>query len=521
VTRATGLTLALAAAGAMPLVAQTGFWREDERVIIADQSVVVAVAATENRVYVATAAGLGIYDRMFRQWAPPVTVADGYPREPVTVALADPADDAVWLGTATSVVRYRVMLRTFDAYPVGGGVRNLAFDRDDPFGALYVLTAAGWQQLPRGGLMLAPSGPPPGGRVVIPLGVREAEARLPFLRTMGANALLDDRLRSHRFTSAAVVPGVDEYWLGTNGMGLVRVDALVAQIEPVPAGLLSTGAGAVVAVGDGVWVGSDEQGRRSGLTWVSDDLQRFAYEEGPRGTGFRAGVVRALVAHGTEIWAGTDQGIVRVEPGVATRRVQTVDGLPDDDVYALAAGPAGVWVGTALGLALVPADSFAVRRTEGPLAPVLALAATGDSAWVGFTDGLGLAAPDGQVFAAPGADTLAELRDAIVALTLLGDTVVAATHNRLLWRAGAGPWHVERQLGEVAPIYALAGDAGGLWVGGAGGLARVRLAANSVIPFPVPRDAPAAVRGLAVTDRFIWLATPAGLVRFTRDALDR
>ncbi len=520
-TRAVPLSLALAAAGAMPLAAQAGFWREDERVIIADQSVVVAVAATESRVYVATATSLGMYDRVFRQWAPPVTVADGYPREPVTVALADPADEAVWLGTATSVIRYQPMLRTFDVYPVAGGVRNLAFDRDDPFGGLYILTAAGWQQLPRGGLMLIPSGPPSAGRFVTPLGVREAEARLPFLRTMGANALLDDRLRSYRFTSAAVVPGVEEYWLGTNGMGLVRVDALVALIEPVPAGLLSTGVGAVLAVGDGVWVGSDEQSRRSGLTWVSDDLQRFAYEEGPRGTGFRAGVVRALVAHGEEIWAGTDQGIVRIEPGVATRRIQTVDGLPDDDVFALAAGPAGVWVGTALGLAFVPADSFEVRRSEGPLAPVLALAAAGDSAWVGFTDGLGLAAPDGQVFAAPGADTLAELRDAIVALAMLGDTVVAATHNRLLWRAGAGPWHVERYLSEVAPIYALAGDAGGLWVGGAGGLARVRLAAQSVIPFPVPRDAPAPVRGIAVTDRYIWLATHAGLVRFTRDVLDR
>jgi ligand-binding sensor domain-containing protein len=512
--------LALAGAGATPLTAQAGFWREDERIIITDQSVVVAVAVTESRVYAATTTGLGVYDRRFGQWAPPVTMADGYPREPVTVALADPADDAVWLGTPTSVIRYRSVLRTFDAYPVPGGVRNLAFDRGDPFSGLYVLTGAGWQQLPRGGLMLVP-GPPPAGRLHTPLGVREAEARLPFLRTMGANVLLDERLRSFRFTSAAVVPGVEEYWLGTNGMGLVRVDALVAQIEPVPAGLLSSGAGAILAARDGVWVGSDEQSPRTGLTWVSDDLQRFAYEEGPPGTGFRAGVVRALVGRGKEIWAGTDQGIVRVEPGVATRRIQTVDGLPDDDVFALAAGSAGVWVGTAVGLVLIPSDSLEVRRTEGPLAPVLALAAVRDSAWVGFTEGLGLAAPDGQVFAAPGADTLADLRSAIVALALLGDTVVAATHNRLLWRAGGGSWHVDRDLNEVAPIYALAADAGGLWVGGAAGLARVRLAARSVIHFPVPRDAPGPVRGIAVADRFIWLATEAGLVRFSREALDR
>ncbi len=45
----------------------------------------------------------------------------------------------------------------------------------------------------------------------------------------------------------------------------------------------------VVSARDGVWVGSDGQRARTGLTWVSDDLQRFSYEEGPPGTGFRAG----------------------------------------------------------------------------------------------------------------------------------------------------------------------------------------------------------------------------------------
>jgi ligand-binding sensor domain-containing protein len=512
--------MVLAAAGAGPLAAQTGLWREDERVIVTDQSVVSAVAATDSRIYAASAAALGIYDRRFRQWDPPVTTADGYPREPITVALADPADDAVWLGTASSVVQYRRVLRTFDAYPVPGGVRNLAFDADNPFSGLYILTASGWQLLPRGGFVPSPA-PPPSGRLVTPLSLREAEARLPFLRTMGADVLLDERLRSFRFTSAAVVPGEEEYWLGTNGMGLVRVDALVARIEPVPSGLLSPGAGAVVAADDGVWVGSDEQSGRTGLTWVSADLQRFSYEEGPRGTGFRAGVVRALAAHAGEIWAGTDQGIVQVEPGVATRRIQTVDGLPDNDVFALAVATGGVWVGTASGVARIPDDTAEVQRTEGPLVPALALAPWGESAWVGFTDGLGLAAPNGQVFAAPGADTVMDLRSAIVAITVLGDTVVAATAGRLLWRAGDGPWHVDRYLSEVAPIYALAGDEGGLWVGGGAGLARVRLAAQSVIPFPVPRDVPAAVRGITVTDRHIWLATPAGLVRFSRDALDR
>jgi len=512
--------MVLAAAGTEPLVAQTGFWREDERVIITDQSVVYAVAATESRVYVATTTALGMYDLRFGQWMPPVTETDGYPRAPITAAVADPTEDAVWLGTATSVIRFRPMLRTFDAYPVVGGVRTLAFDRDDAFSGLYILTATGWQQLPPGAFAPAPA-PPPRGRLVRPLDPPELDRRLPFLRTMGAQALMDQRMRTFRFTTGAVVPGIEEYWVGTDGMGVFRVDALTATIERMPTGLLGSGAGAVLAVGDGVWVGTDERSQRTGLTWVSADLQRYAYEEGPPATGFRASVVRTLAARGKEIWAGTDQGVVRVEPGVATRRLQTVDGLPDDDVFALTDGADRVWVGTARGLAYVPHDTVEVERTEGPFVPALAAAAVRDSAWVGFTDGLALAAPDGQVFVAPGADTLPELRGAIVAVTTLGDTVVAATPDRLIWRAGTGPWHVDRYLTEVGPIYALAGDEGGLWVGGGAGFARVRLAANAIVPHPIPRDAPAAVRGIAVTDRYLWLATPAGLVRFTRDAIDR
>jgi ligand-binding sensor domain-containing protein len=336
---------------------------------------------------------------------------------------------------------------------------------------------------------------------------------------MGEQALLDERLRRFRFTSAVAVPGVEEYYLGTDGMGLVFIDALVARIEPLPAGLLSPGAGAVLAVQDGVWVGSDDQGPRSGLTFVSTDLQQYRYEEGPPGTGFRATVVRSLALRNGEIWAGTDQGIVRVAPEVATRRLQAVDGLPDDDVFALAGGPAGIWIATAHGVARVPADTVRVLPAEGPRIPALALAAAGDSAWVGYIDGLALAAPDGQVYQAPGSDTLMDLREAIVAVTRLADTVVAATVDRLLWRAGSGPWRVGRPLGEVAPIYALAGDTSGLWVGGRAGLAHVRLTAGAVAPFPVPRDVPAAVRGIAVTDDYVWLATEAGLVRFRRAAL--
>jgi len=519
VIRALAPALLLVVGAAVPVTAQSHLWREDERVIVTDLSVIQAIAASETRVYVAGTDALGLYDHRFHQWAPPVTAFDGYPQEPITVALADPSEEAVWLGTASGVIRYRPMLREFERFIVPGGARDLAFDRDDPFRGLFILAAGGWQLLSRGAFSTTPSSPPKSS--VHPLRAGELDTRIPFLQTMGAAALLDERLRQFRFTSAAQVPNTEVYFLGTNGMGIVKVDPLVATIEPVPYGLLNPGASALLSVEHGVWVGSDERAPRPGLTFVSDDLQQFAYEEGPRGTGFRASVVRGLALRGTEVWAATDQGIVRVEPGGTTRRVQHVDGLPDNETYALAVSPTRLWVATARGLAYVPADTVRVQRTEGPAVPALAVVAAGDSAWVGLTEGLGLALPDGQVFLAPGGDTLPELREPIVAVALRADTLVVATVNRLLWRAGAGPWVIERILGEVAPISTMVADSGGLWVGGEVGLARVRLATHVVRGFPVPRDIPAAVRGIAATARYVWVATENGLVRFSREAVDR
>ena len=268
--------------------------------------------------------------------------------------------------------------------------------------------------LPPGGFATQPSQPPASS--LRPLRVEDIDARLPFVRAMGASVLVDQRLRQYHFTCATVVPQSDVYFLGTDGRGLVKVDALVASIEPVPFGLLDRGASAVLAVSGGVWTGSDEFARRPGLTFVSDDFQRFTYEEGPRATGFGASVVRALASRGKEIWAATDYGIVRVEPGGTSRQLLSVDGLPDNETYALAASPSRLWIGTARGLAYVPADTVLVERTDGPAVPTLALAAAGDSVWVGFTEGLGLALPDGETFVAPGVDTLAELREPIVAI---------------------------------------------------------------------------------------------------------
>ena len=102
------LALSFTHAVVLPVQAQTGsrLWRPEERVLISDMSVVEAVAADENMLYVVSPTGIGVYDVRFRQWQPPVTVLDGYVSVPVLSALVDPTDQSLWLGTAAGLVNY-------------------------------------------------------------------------------------------------------------------------------------------------------------------------------------------------------------------------------------------------------------------------------------------------------------------------------------------------------------------------------------------------------------------------------
>jgi ligand-binding sensor domain-containing protein len=507
-------------ATAAPLAAQSRQWTERERVIVSDFRNVRALAASEARVYVASETGLGMYDRRFQRWEPPVTMAEGYPREPVFAALADPADDALWLGTALGVVRFRPIFRQFEVFLVPGGVRDFLYDRDDPFRGIYLRTTGGWEFLSRGAFSPSREPLPPASRRAGSLGVEALMSREPVVEAMRAAVLMDERMRTFNYTAAAVVPGTDEYYLGTNGGGVVRFDALIQRFEPLPFGLLSPGAGAVLAVPGGVWVGTDGRTPRAGLTFVAEDLQRYAYEEGPRGTAFGGHSVRALMARGGEVWAATDRGVVRVVPNGETSRLTTVNGLPDNETFALAQGPSGAWIGTAAGLAFLPRDGDDVHVATGVPVPVLALAAARDTVWVGLTAGLGLAVPGGDILIPPGWDSTPELREAIVAITRVADTLVVATVNHVLWQPPEGRWRVVQSVGpQVGAIYTLAPDEGGVWVGGRNGLVRFGFVASDLRVFRVPGDVPGLVRGIASDRHYLWVATDAGLVRFERSAL--
>jgi ligand-binding sensor domain-containing protein len=493
-------------------------------VLVTDFSVVDAVAASPWTVYVATRRGLLLYDRRAGVWGTPVTSLDGFPAARVRVALADPAGNAVWLGTDDGWARYDADLLRWDAGVTVGGVTNLMLDARDAASGVFMRDQAGWRFLPRGAQLGVAGMPlPPPERRVEPLDVRVALAAAPAAEALRAQVLTDPQLRVHRFTAAARSEDGGDWFFGTDGLGLVRFDATMGQWEPLAFTLLGPGVGALAAGLDGVWAASAARfGARSGVTWVPEDLSSTTLLEPPAGSGFGSGSVRRLLAAAGALWVATDAGLFRLDPASGrAHRFDLADGLPSEEVRSLAPAPDGVWVGTRRGLVVVAGDR--VTRVGGFDRPVLSLLAVRETLWVGGGDGLGLVPPGGaQPVVPPAVQAEPALRAPVVALARTGDTIVALLEDQVAWRdAATGRWTVERPRVALGTLTSAAGDvaAGGVWLGGMIGLAWWDVARGVYRRLDVPGDLPAPVRDVAVAGSWVWVATDSGLVRLRAETI--
>jgi len=497
-------------------------WRPDERVVLADYSRVRALAATPFHLYVATTGGLAIWDRTARRFDPPSSPLDGYPTATVRVGLAAP-DGLLWLGTDLGWAQYDPTLRRWDGGLIAGGIRDLALDRRDPRAGIYLRSPREWLYLPPGSSVPLPGlRPPPAA--LHPLSVEEAMRAAPAVDAMRSLLLSDETLRTYSVTAAAKTTERNELFLGTDGGGVVMIDVDMLRAERLAFGLPGSSVAAVAARAGAIWVLLDQRGgfARRGFALVSEALQTTRWYEGRGGLPFARG--RALVEHGRYVWAATDGGLLRLDPETGDVRVLgESDGLPSADVFALASTARGLAVGTRRGLALVLEGDREARRvgTTGGDA-VLSLLATGDTLWIGLERGIGFVSSDAdEVLSPPGARDLPGLRAPVRALAVLGDTLVAATSNALFRRDPAtGAWQAAR-LVPLGNVFGLAGSARGLWVIGTDDVALGSLAGEWRVRLTTPRDLPGRPTSILAGERWVWVGTERGLVRFERAAIER
>jgi hypothetical protein len=532
-----GRWAALVLLGAHAAAGQTGTrrWRPEERVVLRDFSFVYEVTATNDAVYAATWGGLIVYDSRFERWLPPVTRLDGFPDAEPVALLGDPADESLWIGTADEVVHYMPRLGLFERIAVPEGVQSLSFDRQDPFGGLYVQTPNHrWLMIPRGSAVATRvSRFPPNGSRLTSSTLARVLGLFPAVETLQATVLAEGGRRYH-YTSAATDPASRNVFLGTDGLGLVRYDDGVSRLERLTFGLLADGVGAILLTGDGVWAGTTPHSPLTppaslpsyvpGFTRISSDVSSTRWDRGRGVMGYPFREVRDMVEWDGRVWAGTDAGVVPLE-GERSAVLDRTRGLPTNDVRALAVTPSGedLWVGTSRGLVLLRDGGATVERAEATFRSgmwVSALAVAGSALWAGGPGGL-VYLPDGPGLVTSPAASADEplLRGPVAVLAASAGRLVMATRDRILWRNADGMWIPEAPFGELGRITALGADEDGVWIGGELGVQYFRFENREFLRAAGPGDLPGAVRDLAASDRYLWVGTENGLVRLEKRAL--
>ena len=506
---------------AHPVLAQSSRdWRPSERTIIGDFSRITAIAGALDRVYVASPSSLLIWHPQFRRWDGPFTPPDPALLAGVFAGLVDPLDQSLWLARPDGWVHYQPELDLWDQGRIGEGVAAIALDQDDPLSGLYLRTRRGWLLLPRGGMAPMPSRPP--ARPLTPTTVEEVLRASPTLQANAAQILLDDRLRTVRYTAAARAFDNSGWYLGTSGAGLLFLPDGAAIPERLPFGLPSLRVGAVLSWPGGVWVATDRTTQaEAALTFVGEELAEFTTLRGPPATGAPFTRVLELAGRDEAIYAATDFGVARVDPDEG--RFQMVDerlGLPDSRVYSIAARLDRITVGTARGLARIDSELQVERPAPEFSDAAYAVFPLGDSILVATPRGLFLSLPGAQNLIRPPGLGSASLQVPVLALASLADTVVALTRDQLLWRDPAsGGWTVGPNLsGLLGRLGAFAANGPGFWVAGERGVGFARLGSA---PLRVLRegDLPGAATDIAVDRDHLWVGTDRGLARFRLDAI--
>lgn len=521
----------------------------------------------DGRVLAATSGGLVLYGRgldVERRW----TALDGLPSTDVHALLPDGA--RVWVGTASGLVPLDLADGRVGAVTAAGDVRALADDTgriaagtwgdgvasvDRDTGRVTARAAAGARVT-----SLAAGG----GRVQVgtPDGLFEWDGAAlrartvpglsaPYVTALGASGdrvLVGTLAGVVAAEDGAVVSSVEArallradgaWWAGTMGEGLQRLDggrdrlprdvvtALGTRDETVCAG---TDDGLYVRRGAGEWVRAATAGPGSNdvsaIAWDGARLWTGTFDRGLsvlEGGRWSAvdGVdarVNALAVertpHGSRVWVATARGLASIE-GAVVRTWRRADGLPDDDVHAvapLAAGgvlagtargavvlrdgrvrPAGpkrmpahatwavaeaadgaLWLGTTAGLFRVRGERFRRFSAAGGDLPddwVTALATDGGSLWVGtYAGGVARVATDARGRDV-GRTVLANVHVNPAGLTVHGSAVYAATMEGLHVGTARG----FRRVPDAAPggdVTAVVLAEGVRWVASRNGLAR-------------------------------------------------
>jgi len=498
---------------AIRLPAQSA-WSLADRAVVGSFRYITAVAAAPDRIYLTSPTALLTWNPQLRSWDGPFVPPDPRMLDQVFCGLVDPLDNSLWLGRADGWVHFMPQGARWGAGMTPAVVLDIAFDFNAPAKGLYLRTPDGWGVIARKGLTWKASDPP--ARPLGPLFVDQALRALPQLGAGGTTGS-DGAPPGWRYTAAAQAFGGHGWYLGTQGRGLLYLAEGAAQPEELRFGLPEDEVGGVVEAPGGVWVNTPASyPGEPEFSYVSSDLTEFRWLS-PRVNGVPSlGSVYGVATRGPELWAATEQGLLRWDPNQGGAQLYgSLLGLPNSRVMAVAAGDRVVAVGTAGGMARVVGTQLELL-TPGSKDSVTAVELAGDTIWVGTDHGLFVALPIEPYLLQPRGLEALPFQGIVRALAWNGASLVAMSDDHLFWRRpNSRSWAVGPSLSSrLGSLRAFVPYGDGFFIAGDKGFGFARADSVPRRVYPAPADVPGQVRQMAVTDDYLWMATSQGLVRW-------
>ncbi|HWA15841.1 MAG TPA: hypothetical protein VG817_05375 [Gemmatimonadales bacterium] len=505
--------------------AQSRDWSPDDRAVVGDYTEIRAVAASTERIFVITRNAVLVRSTLDRRWEGPYLPRDPGLLYDVVSAIADPLDQSVWLIRRSGYVHFDPVTRQFSPGLVPGSVTDAAIDRNAPASGLFLRSNGQWYQASRGGAALPSPAPQAPER---PATVQEAIRDNPAIQANIAGLLVTSRLRPISYTSAARLTGFGgQGWiLGTNTAGVVAFPLGSGFPEPIRYGLPNDLAMAVTVSNNQVWVVNGRTaGSDAAVSRMTRSLDSVAWFQGGRAIGLPFTSARSIVAEGSVLWLATDQGLLQVTPSDQPEIRDYQRELPDIPVLDLAAQGDRIGIGLAHGVALQDGERGLRRYAMNFAEPAAAvLPGGGDTLWIGTRVGLWFADSSmADVRRPSGYGDAPSQQDPVLDLAWRGDTLVALTASRLIWRDPAsGSFTLGPSLGgNIGRLFRIVSGKEALYIAGTRGIGLIRLGGPILRSFRAPGDIPGEVTDLAVDKDYLWVASQGGLVRFRLDAIGR
>jgi ligand-binding sensor domain-containing protein len=508
--------------------AQAGrVWRQDEQALVTNFSELVAVDVGGRFVYALSPSGVISYDYMFGRWQPALTAVTGFPAAEQPSALGyDPLGGALWVGTATGALySYSPGIERWERVTSAGVAAILDIVPYNREGALYLFTQSGWRRL-RTGSFIADDV----AEGEVPFEVRNASRGRagsdPRFDAGRATIGLDPSNRRWQLTDVAPGERPGDYWVATNGGGLMRYDTRSLRSEWLPFGLLSYGAGAIALDGGRIWFGGDGRGRRNGVVTADRALQRWTHFDAAS-DGAPSGTVREIVPAADAIWVASSDGLFWIDRADAEapggrrpwRRFTSRQGLPSDATISVVPSTSGVWVATTRGVVRMGADGSPSSPVLLPGVRINRLAFARDTLWIAGDEGLFIVADGEEVRAeqAPFAANSPQLSGRVMDVVVADDAIYAIREDAYFRLAG-GKWTGPERAPALSRLGRLGRAAladGALWLGGERGIGRLDVATGAWTYFTSPGELPPGpIRAILPAGDDVWIANAAGAFRF-------